>query len=77
MQASKHIYFAPGFSKPLFSLEDAKWNLQVSFTRSEAIKYLFGRNDSIAHFIGGKLHSLTPIYVDNAGNISFGKTRRV
>lgn len=71
----KHQYIVSFFNTSFNSLEDAKWNVKVAFTRQEAKKYLI--DESIAHFIGEKMHSLTPIHVDDAGNISFGKTRRV
>lgn len=73
-----HVYIAPCFSNSFSSLEDAKWNLQIGLTRNEAMKYL-GQNDhlKITHFIGGRLHSVTPILVDETGIITFGKTRIV
>ena len=74
--SANHLYIAPLFSNPFHSLEEAKWNLKVGFKRSEAIKY-FGKYEYISHYIGDRLHSVTPILVDEIGNISFGKTRRV
>lgn len=73
--APKHFYYISGFDQVFHSLEDAKWNLTVGFTRLEAIKHL--QNQSICHFVGDKLHSETPIKVDETGRISFGKTRLV
>lgn len=69
----KHQYIVTFFNISFNSLEDAKWNVKVAFTRQEAKKYLI--DESIAHFVGDKLHSTTPIKVDEHGNISFGKTQ--
>lgn len=62
---------------PISSLEEAKWNVSVSYTREEAIKYLKDKDEKILHFIGDNLHSETPINVDEKGNIKFGKTRKL
>lgn len=75
--SQKHEYLVSFFTVPFKSLEDAKWNVKVSFTRHEAIKYLRHTDEEIFHFIGDKLHSKTPIKVDESGNISFGKTYKV
>lgn len=75
---ANHIYVAPCFNTPFSSLEDAKWNLQIGLTRAEARKYLTPNDHlEITHFIGNKLHSVTPILVDESGIITFGKTRLV
>lgn len=71
----KHQYLVTFFNTPFYSLEDAKWNVSIAFTRQEAKKYLIDEN--ISHFIGEKLHSVTPIKVDEHGNITFGKARKV
>jgi hypothetical protein len=70
----KHQYIVSFFNTSFDSLKDAKWNVKVAFTRQEAKKYLI--HESIAHFIGENMHSLTPIRVDEHGNISFGRTIR-
>lgn len=75
--SSKHFYRVSVFNTEFSSLENAKWNVKISFTRQEAKKYFSSPNDSISHYIDGKLHSETPILVDELGNISFGRTRRV
>lgn len=74
---ANHAYFAPCFKEPFKSLEDAKWNVKIAFTRTEAIRNFYGYNEEIAHFVDHKLYSVTPVNVDESGNISFGKTRRV
>lgn len=74
---TKHIYYVSFINILFKSLEDAKWNIKVSFSRHEAIKYLRDTDEEIYHFIGDKLHSKTPIKVDESGNISFGKTYKV
>lgn len=71
----KHYYVFPLFTKSFSSLEDAKWNIKIAFTRREALKYL--HNEEIHHYVGDRLHSITSVLVDEFGNISFGKTRRV
>lgn len=73
----KHQYIVTFFTTPFNSLEAAKWNVEIAFTRKEAIKYIKGQDVYIYHFIGDKLHSETPIHVDDHGNISFGRTRKV
>lgn len=73
--SANHQYIISIFNKPFSSLEDAKWNLKVGLTRAEAKRYLI--DESIAHYIGDKFHSVTPIKVDEHGNISFGKTQKV
>lgn len=76
-QSKKHLYIVSSyFAFPFFSLEDAKWNVKTSFTRQEALKYFKGKNEVINHYVGDNLISETPIFVDNRGNISFGKTSK-
>lgn len=72
--SAKHQYIVTGFGS-FKSLDDAKWNVRIGFTRSEALRFLV--NEAIYHFIGDKLYSETPIKVDESGNISFGKTYKV
>lgn len=80
-----HCYIVSIFNQPFFSLEDAKWNVTVSLTRKEALKFLTYRSEfnnlvcdeAIMHFHGDKLISRTPIKVDEQGNITFGRTRKV
>lgn len=73
--SAKHYYIISIYTHSFKSLEDAKWNVKVSLTREEAKKYL--KYEKICHFIGDRLHSVTPIKVDEEGNISFGKTRKL
>lgn len=73
--SSKHIYIVPILNKRFDSLANAKWDVKIGFLRHEAIRYL--QNEVINHYIGDKLHSETPIKVDELGNITFGKTRKV
>lgn len=73
--SAKHKYYVPFFNTPYDSLEDAKWSVKLAFTRAEAKKYHIN-GEEIGHFIGDRLHSVTPILVDEHGNISFGSTRK-
>lgn len=75
--SAKHQYYVTFFNTPFNSLEDAKFSVKIAFTRREAIKYLAFADEVICHFVGDRLHSKTPINVDEAGNISFGKTYKV
>lgn len=74
---TKNQYLVSFFIAPFKSLEDAKWNVKIAFSRSEAIKLLSHADEEIYHFIGDRLVSKTPIKVDEAGNITFGKTYKV
>ena len=71
----KHQYIVANFPAPFSTLESAKNEVLIGFTKNEAKKYL--RGEAIYHYIGGHLHSETPIKVDDDGNISFGKTFKV
>lgn len=73
---ANNSYVVSIFCRSFSSLEEAKWNLKVGLTRIEALKYL-RTNDCIDHYIGDKLHSITPIHVDESGNITFGRTRKL
>lgn len=77
--SAKHKYYVSFcvrfFNTPFNSLEDAKFNVITSFTRKEAIKYHLD-GEEIGHFIGDRLHSITPIHVDEHGDISFGRTKK-
>lgn len=73
---AQHKYIVPLFTNAFSSLEDAKWNVEIGFIPSEARKYL-AQGEKIYHFVGDKLHSETPIHVDEHGNITFGRTRKV
>ena len=74
---SNHMYIVSFFNLSFRSLEDAKWNVKIALSRNEAIKYLSNTNEEIYHYIGEKLVSKTPIHVDEAGNITFGRTSKV
>lgn len=74
---SKNVYSVDFFNITFRSLEDAKFNVKIGLSRRDALKYLYKTNEVIYHFIGDKLVSTTPIIVDETGNISFGKTRKL
>lgn len=69
---AKHQYIVTFFNYSFESLKEAKYNIKIAFTCNEAIRIL--ADEHIAHYVGDKLLSITPIKVDINGNISFGKT---
>lgn len=70
--SSKSRYHVIFFTVPFKTLEYAKWNIRTAFTPDEAKRYLKG--ERIIHYIGDKMHSETPINVDDDGVITFGRT---
>lgn len=75
--SAKSKYYVTFFNTPFDSLEDAKWNVEITFTKKEAKKYFTNAHEMIYHAIGDRLLSQTPIKVDEHGNISFGRTCKV
>lgn len=75
--ASKSKYYVTFIDEPFDSLKEAKYYIEISFTRKAAKKFLTHAHEMIYRFNGDRLCSQTPIYVDEVGNISFGRTHKL
>lgn len=71
------LYYVTFFDTSFNSLEDAKWNVKIAFSCKEAKKFLAHAHEYIYHYLGKRMVSQTPINVDEVGNISFGRTRKI
>lgn len=70
-------YYIDGFSEHYKTLSDAKYKAKWFDTPNEHIRwYRAGDTNIIGVDKEGEVRSVTPIRVDDKGNVSFGRTRR-
>lgn len=68
----KNYYQIDGENEQFKILHDAKHHVWIAYTPKERIRELTGT--CINHVRNGDVVSITPIYVDENGSYSFGRT---
>ena len=71
----KTYYSINGVNEDFRTLSAAKYHVYIAYTRGERIKEL--KNTDICRVCNDTVKSITPIYVDDLGNYSFGKTKNI
>lgn len=70
----KTYYRIDGVNEEFRTLSAAKYHVYIAYTGKERIKEL--KNTDICRVCNDTVKSITPIYIDDLGNYSFGKTRK-